>query len=72
MLFLKLAIDRALAKTKDTADKRHKASGGVTTGAGRGGSPRNLREDQVSVQTLPSRPPLVTDSEWLDLSAEEQ
>ncbi|XP_077635666.1 uncharacterized protein LOC144244273 [Crocuta crocuta] len=72
MLFVKLALDRALARRKDTGDKQHEASGAGTTGARRGGSPGNVREDQVSAQTAPSGPPLVTDSEWLDLSAEEQ
>ncbi|XP_029788574.1 putative uncharacterized protein ZNRD1-AS1 isoform X2 [Suricata suricatta] len=72
MLLVKLAIDRALAEAKDTGDKQKEAPGAMTTGARQGGSPGNLKEDQVSAQTPPSGPPPVTDSEWWDLSAEEQ
>lgn len=74
MWFVKLAIDRAMAETEDTRDKQHGAlrAAEVATGAPRRRGSGGLRQDQPAVQIPPSHPPLVTDSERLDLSAEEQ
>ncbi|XP_057164610.1 uncharacterized protein LOC113252015 [Ursus arctos] len=72
MLFAKLAMDRALAEKKDTEDPQRMATGGAATDAGRGGCWGSPRKDRLAARTPSSRRPLVTDSEWLDLSAEEQ
>lgn len=52
---------------KDIKEKQYKAARRVEVPSGGG-----LWKDQPAVQTPPSHPPLVTDSEWLALSAEEQ
>lgn len=74
MLFVKVAMDRAMAETEDPRDKKQGDPGSaeVTKGALRRGCSGGLWKSQPAVQTPPSHPPLVTDSEWLDLSAEEQ
>ena len=74
MLLLKLAIDRAMAEAEDTKDKQPGALGTaeVTRDAQRRRYNVGLQKEQLAVQTQPSQPPLVTDSEWLALSAEEQ
>ncbi|XP_020766523.2 trichohyalin-like isoform X1 [Odocoileus virginianus] len=74
MLLVKLAIDRAMAEAKDTKDKQPGALGTteVTRDAQRRRYNGGLRKEQLAVQTQPSQPPLVTDSEWLALNAEEQ
>lgn len=66
MFFLNLAIDRAMAE-KDIKEKQYKATRRVEVPSG-----GRLWKDQPAVQTPPLHPPLVTDSEWLDLSAEQQ
>ena len=74
MWFVELAIDKAMAETEDTKDKQHGALRAVEVakGAPRRRGSAGLRKDQPAVQIPPSNPPLVTDSECLDLSAEEQ
>ncbi|XP_054364413.1 uncharacterized protein C10orf120 homolog [Mirounga angustirostris] len=72
MLFAKLAMDRTLAEKNRTEDAQHKATRGVAPGAGRGGCEGSPGKDRMAARTPPSRCPPVTDSEWLDLSAEEQ
>ncbi|XP_014641327.1 PREDICTED: putative uncharacterized protein ZNRD1-AS1 [Ceratotherium simum simum] len=63
-----------MAETKDNRDKQHDATrtAEATKGAMRRGCSGGLWKDQPAVQTPPSHPLSVTDSEWLDLSAEEQ
>ena len=74
MLLVKLAIDRAMAEAEDTKSKQCGALGAaeVSSDAQRRRYNGGLRTEQLAVQTQPSQPPLVTDSEWLALSAEEQ
>ncbi|XDB64840.1 hypothetical protein AB1E18_018140 [Capra hircus] len=63
-----------MAEAEDTKDKQPGALGTaeVTSDVQRRRYNGGLRKEQLAVQTQPSQPPLVTDSEWLALSAEEQ
>ncbi|XP_037659904.1 putative uncharacterized protein ZNRD1-AS1 [Choloepus didactylus] len=74
MLYVKLAIERAMAEKEDTREKLSEAIGrvGMREGAARRGPDERQSKDPRAVRSPPSHPPLVTDSEWLGLSAEEQ
>lgn len=67
MFYLNLAIDRVMAEMKDIEKRQYKASRPVEVTKGGG-----LWKDQPAVQTPSSHLSLVTDLEWLGLSAEEQ
>ncbi|XP_044924809.1 uncharacterized protein LOC101682771 [Mustela putorius furo] len=69
-----LATGRAAAEGKDAEEPQRQAPRGVAAGAGRGGrrgAPGGAG-DRLAARPPPSRGARVTDSEWLDLSAEEQ
>lgn len=74
MLFMKLATDRKMAETKDTRDRQHETTRAVevTKGAARSPSSGRPWTARPAAQTPPLLPPLVTDSEWFNLSAEDQ
>lgn len=74
MFFLKLECDKAMAGKNDTKEKQYEATRTVevTKGTTRRGCSGGLQQDWPAVQTPPAHPPLVTDSEWLALSPEEQ
>ncbi|KAK2503683.1 hypothetical protein MC885_004250, partial [Smutsia gigantea] len=63
-----------MAETKDTRDKQHETTRAVevTKGAPRSQSSGQPWKAQPAAQTPPVHPPLVTDSEWFNLSAEDQ
>ncbi|XP_006144035.1 golgin subfamily A member 6-like protein 22 [Tupaia chinensis] len=72
-MYMKLVIDKAMAEMEDTQEKQHEAtrSMNMNKGSVRRGCHGGLLKDEA-VQAPFLQPPLVTDSEWLDLSAEEQ
>lgn len=74
MLLLKMVMDRAKAETKDIREQRREAvrTLDVAGGAVRTGCCEGPWKDPAAVQAPPSNPPSVTDSEWLDLSVQEQ
>lgn len=74
MSLLKTVMDRAKAETKDIREQWREAArtAEVAGGAARTGCCEGPWKDPAAVQTPPSHPPSVTDSEWLDLSAQEQ
>ncbi|XP_037352085.1 uncharacterized protein LOC119233651 isoform X1 [Talpa occidentalis] len=69
MLFLKLATEKALAEARAAREKQYEAMRMAAAPEGAAGSPG---KGQPAVHAPCSHPPLLSDSEWLDLSAEEQ
>ncbi|XP_076961475.1 uncharacterized protein LOC143637974 [Callospermophilus lateralis] len=74
MLYVKLAVDREMAKAKDFRENHHKDVRTVqaTNGALKRGHSGGLSKEQRAVQASLSQPPVMTDSEWFGLSAEDQ
>lgn len=69
MLFMKLANSRAMAEAKNAAGKAHQ-----TTEPAQGNtcSARLPQQHGGTRRAVTSQPPMVTDSEWFGMSAEEQ
>nr|XP_021579105.1 putative uncharacterized protein ZNRD1-AS1 [Ictidomys tridecemlineatus] len=74
MLYVKLAVDREMAKAKDFRENHHKDVRTVqaTNRALKRGHSGGLSKEQRAVQAPLSQPPGMTDSEWFGLSAEDQ
>lgn len=72
-LFMKPGTRRVIAKTKSIEEKDSQTteSSQVTTKASRTCSER-LPQQNTTLRAVTSQSPMVTDSEWFDLSAEEQ
>ncbi|XP_040608988.1 putative uncharacterized protein ZNRD1-AS1 [Mesocricetus auratus] len=68
MLFMKLANSRALAEARNAVEKEHQ----LTESASRRTGSARLPKQNRALRAVTSQPPMVTDSEWFDLSAEEQ
>ena len=75
MLFMKLVKSRAMAEAKKAAEKAHQtteSAQGNTRASWRTCSARLLQQNGETLRAVTSQPPMVTDSEWLGMSAEEQ
>lgn len=75
MLFMKLAKSRAMAEAKNAAEKAHQtteSAQGNRRASWRTCSARLLQQNGETLRAVTSQPPMVTDSEWFGMSAEEQ
>lgn len=74
MLFMKLANSRAMAEAREAAEKEHQMAelAEMNTEASRRTCSARLPQQNGTLRAVTSQPPMVTDSEWFGLSAEEQ
>lgn len=75
MLFTKLANSRAIAEVKNAAEKAHQTTEPAqanTRASWRTCSARLPQQNGETLRAVTSQPPIVTDSEWFGMSAEEQ
>lgn len=75
MLFMKLATSRATAEAKNAAEKAHQTTEpaqGNTRASWRTRSASLLQQNGETLRAVTSQPPMVTDSEWFGMSAEDQ